>query len=385
MKLSDISWNNIRRRKGKIVLLVLGLTIGVTTVVALQAITSTMRADVAARLDEFGANIMIVPRSSSLSLSYGGLTVSSATYDVGELTNEDVAAIASIPNAANVSIVAPKLLSAVEIGGRTALVAGVDFDAELELNKWWRLIGRAPQSENEAIAGARLAGLLNLSVGSSVTVGDREFQIVAVLAENGQQDDDVLFIDLGSAQRALGRPAAVSLIQVAALCNACPIEDIVTQIQAVLPQARVTALRQAVALRMQTVDQLARFAYMLSGVVLVIGGLVVLTTMLGAVAERRQEIGLFRAMGFRGRHVVQVILTESALVSLVGGALGWLIGMTVAMLMAPSITQVNASVHWDLGLALGAIGVALVVGLLSSLYPALRAARLDPTTALRSL
>jgi putative ABC transport system permease protein len=261
----------------------------------------------------------------------------------------------------------------------------VDFDAELELNKWWRLIGRAPQSEDEAIAGARLAALLNLSAGSSVTVGDREFQIVAVLAENGQQDDDVLFIDLGSAQRALGRPAAVSLIQVAALCNACPIEDIVTQIQAALPQARVTALRQAVTLRMQTVDQLARFAFLLSGVVLVIGGLVVLTTMLGAVAERRQEIGLFRAMGFRGRHVVQVILTESALVSLVGGLLGWLIGMGVAALLAPSITQVSAPVHWDLWLALGAIGVALVVGLLSSLYPALRAARLDPTTALRSL
>ena len=161
MRLIDIAWNNLHRRKGKVLLLVLGLTIGVTTVVALQAITQTMEADVATKLDEFGANILIVPRSDSLSLSYGGLTVSSAAYDVGELTAQDADHILTIPNAANISVIAPKLLSAVELSAqgqdRLVLVAGVDFDQELRLKKWWRLIGRSPESDSQAIVGSRVA------------------------------------------------------------------------------------------------------------------------------------------------------------------------------------------------------------------------------------
>ncbi|NIV32380.1 MAG: FtsX-like permease family protein [Anaerolineae bacterium] len=159
----------------------------------------------------------------------------------------------------------------------------------------------------------------------------------------------------------------------------------VEQIGGVLPQARVTALRQAVTLRMETVGQLSRFALAVSAVVVVIGGLVVLTTMLGAVAERRQEIGLFRALGFRKRHVMRIILGEAVLVSLGGGLLGWLLGMGAAVALAPRLANVVTPVTWSPALAFGAVGGALLVGLLASLYPAAHAARLDPTTALRSL
>jgi putative ABC transport system permease protein len=385
MKLVDIAWNDLRRRRGKALLLVLGLAVGITTVVALQAITHTLRADVEVKLDEYGANILIVPRSNTLSLSYGGLTVSAAAYDVGELTERDVGLLWTIPFSRNLSIVAPKLLSAVEIADQTVLVAGVDFASELELKKWWRLEGRAPEADDEAVVGARVASLLGLDMGSLVQVGNGTFRIVAVLAENGTQDDDILFIDLDAARRVLGRPGSVSLIEVAALCSACPVEEIVKQIEAVLPQARVSALRQAVTLRMETVEQLSRFSLLLSGVVLFIGGLVVLTTMMGAVSERRQEIGLFRAIGFRGAHIVRIILTEAALLSVVGGLLGWLVGMAAAVLLAPGIARADIAVSWDPWLAVGAVGLALIVGLLASLYPAVRAARLDPTTALRSL
>jgi putative ABC transport system permease protein len=163
------------------------------------------------------------------------------------------------------------------------------------------------------------------------------------------------------------------------------VEDMVKQISGVLPQARVTALRQAVTLRMDTVGQLGRFAMAVSAVVMAIGSLVVLTTMMGAVAERRQEIGLFRALGFRQRHVMGIILGEAAVVSLLGGLFGWLLGMGAAVVLAPRLAAVTMPVLWSPWLALGAIGGALLVGLLASLYPATNAARLDPTTALRSL
>jgi len=271
------------------------------------------------------------------------------------------------------------------LGGRQVLVAGVLFDEELRLKQWWHVRGEHPTSPDEALAGARLAQILNLEPGDSLDVKGQLVRVVGVLAENGSQDDDILFIDLSVAQRMMNKPDGISLVEVAALCTACPIDEMVDQISAALPQGRVTALRQAVTLRMETVGQLTRFAVAVSAVVIAIGTLVVLTSMLGAVSERRQEIGLFRALGFRQGHIVRVILSEACLISLSGGVVGWLLGMGTAVMLAPFVAQVTAQVSWDPWLAVSTVGGALLIGLLGSLYPAIHAAKLDPTTALRSL
>jgi putative ABC transport system permease protein len=385
MSLIDVVIHNLRRRKGRKALLMLGMTIGAATVVALTAIMQTMNADVATKLDEYGANILIVPQANGLSLSYGGVAVASAAYDVAELTLSELERIQTIKNAKNISVVAPKLLGAFNVGGRSILAAGVRFEDELRLKQWWRVEGQEPLATDEALAGLRLAQALELRPGSQLEISGRSLRVVGILAENGSQDDDILFIDLNTAQQIMNKPGSVSLVEVAALCTACPVEDMVEQIAAVLPQARVTALRQAVTLRMETVGQLSRFALVVSIVVVAIGGLVVLTTMLGAVAERRQEIGLFRALGFRQRHVMEIVLGEAAVMTLAGGALGWLLGMGMAVLLTPRLAGVTAPVLWDLRLALAATGGAVLVGVAASLYPAMHAARLDPTTALRSL
>ncbi|HNS52502.1 MAG TPA: ABC transporter permease [Anaerolineae bacterium] len=386
MRLTDVSLSNLRRRKGRMALLVAGLMIGVATVVALTAITTTMRADIASKMDQYGANILIVPEANDLTLSYGGVTVASAAFDVSELTMPDLEQIGTIKDAASVAIVAPKLLGTATVGGQSVLVAGVRFSDEIRLKQWWHVSqGMEPAAMGDALLGSRLATTLGLGPGDRVQVEGQAFQVVGVLAENGSQDDDILFIDLAAAQQAMGKPGLVSLAEVAALCDACPVEEMVDQISGVLPQARVTALRQAVQLRMDTVGQLEQFALAVSAVVVVIGALVVLTTMLGAVSERRQEIGLFRALGFRQSHVMRIVLSEAALVSVAGGLLGWLMGMGAAVVLAPRLAGVTEPVAWSPWLALAALGGALLVGLLASLYPARSAARLDPSMALRSL
>jgi putative ABC transport system permease protein len=386
MRLIDVALNNLRRRKGRMSLLVFGLMIGVATVVALTAITTTLRADIASKMDQYGANILIVPDANDLSLSYGGVTVASAAFDVGELTMPDLVQIETIKDAASIAIVAPKLLGTTNVGGQNVLVAGVRFPDEIRLKQWWHVSqGMEPSDPMDALLGSRLATALGLGPGDRVEIQGQSFQVVGVLAENGSQDDDILFIDLAEAQQAMGKPGSVSLAEVAALCNACPVEEMVDQISGVLPQARVTALRQAVQLRMDTVGQLEKFALAVSAVVVAIGSLVVLTTMLGAVAERRQEIGLFRALGFRQTHVMRVILSEAALVSVAGGLCGWLLGMGAAIILAPRLAGVTEPVIWSPWLAFASLGGALMIGLLASLYPARSAAKLDPSIALRSL
>ncbi len=409
MRLYDISLKGLRRRLGRMLLLLLSLATAVATLVTLVTITRSMNHSVAHRMDEFGANIVIVPQASDLAVSYGGITVGSAAYDVGVLMLADLEPIGSIRNARNVSVLAPKLVSAVSLESREVLMAGVIFPDEIRLKQWWQVHGAYPvgatdapvatlgghramaqmeagvSGADQAVLGSRLAHELGLAPGDMLVVEGRNLQIVGVLEENGSQDDQILFVDLTLAQQIAHRPGEINLVEIAALCSDCPVEELVRQISEVLPQGRVTAVRQAVTLRAETVDQLTRFAVVVSAVVTLIGGLIVLTTMLGAVTERRHEIGLFRALGFRRAHIERVILGEALVISLAGGIVGWAAGMGVVALLRPTIDELAMTSPWDPALALAALGGTLVVGLAGSLYPALRAAALDPVTALRAL
>lgn len=383
MRLTDISLNNLKRRKSKMLFLVLGLLIGVATVVTLVSVTQTMHTDIQNKIDQFGANIVVTPKADDLALSYGGVTVSNATYDVKELHTDDAARIKLIPLRANIANVAPKLVGAVDVGGSKVLLVGVDFPSELRLKKWWEIVGQEPAAPDEVLLGYNAASRLAAMPGNTITINGRPFQVAGTLKELGSSEDGAIFADLGAAQQVLGKPGAVSLIEVSALCKACPVEDIVQQISMELPDARVSALAQAVKSRQQTVDQLTSFSLAISLVVLLIGGLVVLTTMMSAVNERTREIGIFRAIGFRRTHIARVILFEALLVSLMGGVLGWFLGMLASMVLAPRVAQLSSGVEWNPLLALGAVALAVSIGLAGSIYPAIRAANLDPAEALR--
>jgi len=384
MRLSTIALNNLRRRRGKAVLLVLGLAVGVATVVSMLAITQALKADTERKIDQFGANILVVPRSDDLALSYGGVAVGVSSA-VQELSADDAAAIRTIKNAENVSTVAPKLLGAVEVAQTRVLLVGVDFEQELRLKRWWSFEGKEPQGPDQLIVGQEAAHRLKVGPGSDLEILGRQFTVTAVLNPLGSQEDGLIYADLGAVQGLLGKPGRISLIEVSALCSTCPIDQIVEQISEKLPGSKVTALAQVMKSREQTVDQLGNFSLAVSGLVLLVGGLVVLTTMMSSVNERTREIGIFRAVGFRKSHVVRIVLMEALLLSLLSGLVGWAVGTAGSSLVASQVAKLEVSVSWDPLLAAAALGLALLVGFAGSIYPALRASSLDPAEALRSI
>ena len=124
MRISTIALANLKRRKGRAAFLVIGIAIGIGTAVALLSLSGSIKEEIGAQLDRFGANIVVVPQSNNLSLDYGGVAVSSVSFDVQQLKGEDAASVYDIPLRNRISLVSPKLLGAVRVGDLDVLLAG---------------------------------------------------------------------------------------------------------------------------------------------------------------------------------------------------------------------------------------------------------------------
>jgi putative ABC transport system permease protein len=387
MKLIDISLNNLLRKKGRTFFLVSGLAIGIGAAVAMTSVGDAMNKEVMHALDEFGANILVLPASEGLPLSYGGLTVSAVNTGGRELTTNDVDKIRTIKNKQNISTVAPKLLVQTEIKGTKVLIAGVDFKAEQRLKKWWRVAaGIKPQEQGEALIGKDAAARLHIAPGDNMALGRENLRVSGVLDNTGSQDDGLIFVDITWLQRKFQKGNAVSLIELSALCSGCPIEDMVKQVNSVLPGARAVAVKETVELKMQAMHYFHKFSLGISALLLIVAGMIIFFAMTASVKERVQEIGLFRAIGFRTGHIIQVLLIEAFIVSLLAGIVGYIVGINSPRFVAPYLMSAyNLTFEFDPMLAAGALVSSVLVGLLASIYPALRAGRLDPVEALKTL
>ena len=384
MTLKDIAVSNLRRRKAKAAFVLAGLLIGVATVVALISLTEAMKHDINHKLEMYGANILIVPKTENLSLTYGGLSLGGVSFDMKEIREQDLERVRDIKNSANLAAVGPMVLGPVDIGGKHVLMAGVDFQAFGILRPWWLIKGKVPE-EAGVLLGSEVVRLTGLGPGDKLKVNGRELPVTGVLEATGSQDDGLVFAPLPVAQKLLGKEGKITMAEVAALCSGCPIEEMVKQISEQLPGANVMGIQQVVKGRMETIGQFQKFSYGVSGLVLFVGSLMVLVTMMGSVRERTVEIGIFRAMGFRRGHVIRVILLEAALISGVAGILGYVAGFGATKAMLPFFTEHGAMVSWNPMLAGAAFVLALFLGIVSTMYPALVAARLDPNEALRAL
>jgi len=385
MRLRDIAISNIRRRKSKFFFLVFGLTVGITTVVSLISMTRMMNDDLSNKLDAFGANILIIPRSEDLALSYGGMSFGGVSIDVQNLKETDLPKIRNIEVRDNVNMVSPKLIGVVEIEGKRVPLMGVLFDEELRLKKWWKIHGARPKARDEVLLGNEAAVQLFKSAGDTLSIERRGVKVAGVLDETGSQDDFLIFADLKFVQDVMKKPGFLSLIDVSAFCNTCPIEEIVRQISKELPHAKVTAVKQTLETKMETLNQFRKFSLGISVIVLLIGGLIVFISMMASVNERKREIGIFRAIGFRRSHVVRIIFLEALIVGGLAGLLGIVFGLGVSMAVGPVITGVKSGVVVDPLLGIGVLLLSAGIGILSSAYPAFQASKLDPTVALRSL
>jgi putative ABC transport system permease protein len=385
MTLKEISIRNLIRRKGKAAFVLAGLVIGVATVVAIVSFVDAMTSDINDKLEKYGANILIVPKTENLTLTYGGLSLGGVSFEMEEIREIELGRVKTIKNARNIAALGPLVLGVINVKNKRILLAGVDFKVSGILKPWWRIQGMYPEG-NGIILGAEVARILRLQPGTALDVNGTPLEVTGILEPTGSQDDQLAFARLTTAQSLFNKKGKVSMVEVAALCNDCPINDLVQQLTDVLPGAKVMAIQQVVKGRMEALDQFKKFSYGVSGVIMLIGSLVVLVTMMGSVRERTEEIGIFRAIGFRKQHVMKIVFMEAAIVSGLAGVIGYLVGLGGAKVAIGFFSEGQpGSVPFDFTLAAVAFAIALLVGMVSSAYPAFMAARMDPNEALRAL
>jgi putative ABC transport system permease protein len=377
----------LRTRRLRAALSALGIAIGIASMVAVLGISDSSRADLLSALDRLGTNLLTVNAGSSV---FG--TASTLPEEAEEMVRRigPVRAASAVTEvSANVyrsdqipdfetnglSVVAADPVLLDTLGGTVAEGAFLN-----------RATARYPTVVLGSVAAVRL-GMTGAGIGAQVWLGERWFTVIGIL------DALPLSPDLDRSVL-IGRPVAERLLDASESASQIYVradpED-VEAVQAVLaatanPQSpeEVSVTRPSDALEARDAAERA-FTSLLVGlgaVALLVGGIGIANVMVIGVLERRSEIGLRRALGATKRHVRAQFLTEALILSAIGGITGAALGAVVTVAFARA--QDWAVVVPPVAIASG-VGAALLIGAVAGLYPAIRAARLSPTDALRSV
>jgi putative ABC transport system permease protein len=384
--LARIGAGGLRARRVRTGLTALGIAIGIAAMMAVLGISESSRADLLATLDRLGTNLLTVNAGQTLFGESSALP-EEAPGMIGRIAPvEGVSGVESIPVAVRRTDLIPKA----ETGGISVIAADGSLLGTLEGTiADGRNLDAATARYPTVVLGATAArrlGIPDVGIGAVVDIGGNWFAVIGILEPLPltPEIDRSAIIGLPIARDLFDATGSPTTIYVRASYAA--IEDV----RAVLPatanpanpeEVQVSRPSEAIAARAAAATTFTALFLGLGAVALLVGGLGIANVMLMAVLERRSEIGLRRALGATRGHIVGQFLTESLVLAGSGGIVGVVLGSVVTVLYAGSQGWLVA-LPW-VGIA-GGVGLAIAIGAIAGLYPAVRAARTAPTDALRT-
>ena len=384
--LARIGAGGLRARRIRTGLTALGIAIGIAAMMAVLGISESSRADLLATLDRLGTNLLTVSAGQTLFGESSALPEESPGM-IGRIGPiEGVAGIEAI----QVSVRRTDLIPEVETGGISVAAADENLLATLEgaLADGRNLdaaIARYPTVVLGATAARRL-GITDVGAGAMIDIGGHWFVVVGILEPLPltPEIDRTAIIGLPIARDLFDATGSPTTIYVRA--SDAAIDEVRTVLAATANPAnpeevQVSRPSEVIAAEAAAATTFTALFLGLGAVALFVGGLGIANVMLMAVLERRSEIGLRRALGATRGHIVGQFLTESLLLAGTGGIVGVALGCGVTILYAGSQGWLVA-LPW-VGIV-GGVALAVVIGAVAGLYPAIRAARTAPTDALRT-
>ena len=392
MSYLSIVLKNLNNRKLRALLTITGIIIGVAAIVALFAVSQGLQNAITAQFEEIGTDkIFVFPKSS----------IQSGNIPVG-LTTKDVKTVEKLPYFDDVTSYIVNSGFA-EFGKEKEFFLQLNGIEAEDTKKAFQSIGREVEEgrffkKNEkfvVIIGAKVAEDIfdkEVRIGNKLKVKDQKLTVVGILESVGNPDDDsAVYMPMNTARQLFDKPDEVNFIQLD-VKQGVDINFVAQKVK-----DRLEDVRDKEDFEVLTPEQfLETFGNILGVVQAVLGGIAAISILVGAIVimnsmytsvlERTKEIGIMKAIGARNSSIVLLFLIESALIGLVGGIIGVVLGSGIAKLVEVIASQAGFEIlliKINPSFILFGLGFAVIIGIISGTLPAIQASKLQPVDALR--
>ena len=372
------------RNKTRSSLAIIGIAIGIIVIVALGMVTGGLKNSTQSTLKAGAAEITVVQAGSN---GFGSSASINDSYVADLLNVSGVKDTAGTLRASNTSTGTTNSNSSqAGFGGEGITITGIDSN-KLSLAGVDSVNGTAftNSSTNEVIIGKTEAQSLNKTVGDTINLFGKDFTITGTFETGNFMTDNGIMMPLSTLQNLTSNDGKVSDILVKVTDNA-NVTTVSQSIENTYPNQLSTTTAASSSDRInQGLSFIDTASWAISLLAIFIGAVGVINTMIMTVYERTREIGVLKAVGWKDRRILGMILGESIVLTLIAFVVGTVIavvGVEVLLTLVPSVGSVIKP-SFAIDIFLRAFGIAFIVGIVGGLYPAYRASRLSPTEALR--
>jgi putative ABC transport system permease protein len=348
-----ILWKLLGASRGRLILALVALTSGAAVTSALLNVNLDAEHKLTQEFRTLGANVVIAPPSGG---SDGALADAGVMDRITGLDAPQIVAAA------------PYLYVAANSGTQPIILAGTWFDQVAKMNSWWKIDGSRIASRDshlQCLVGSAAARHLGLATGSPIELrsGDRTVSLkVAGIVTTGGSEDSQIFTDLGVAQDLAGLPGRVSLVQLSISGTTAEIDAVTKRLAVSLPGLDVRPVRQISAAEGSILGRIKGLIFWTISLILTLSMLGVLASMAALAMERSRDVGLMKALGGTVSRIMRLFLAEAGALGIIGGTIGFLIGILLARWMGGRVFGVAISprpVVFPLTVAL-TVAVALI-------------------------
>ncbi|MCD8511880.1 MAG: ABC transporter permease [Bacillus sp. (in: Bacteria)] len=372
-------WRNKRRVMGMFLCLVIVLT----TISSLYHLLETMNDSLGKTFDEIGANIIITPKQDELDLAFGHITIQGERK---KLQLNEIDKVHQIQYSNYIAHISPKLIDEVTLNKMSAAVMGLFFENEKKVKMDMTYEGQYPVDTKEILVGSEVAAKHSISIDDTLTFFNEDFNVTGILHDQSHKEmNHFIFMDLTKAQALFNRPNEISLIEIAAHCHRCPVHEIAGQIRVEMTGAEVRPLMDIALAREVTLDRFRMFFYVVAIILLLAGSYLLIYFMSSYTSKRRQEIGIFRTIGFENKTLEKIILGEAFWMGTIGGLVSYITSLLVVAFSNFLWFENSLLINIAILNFLAVMGLSILMMAIAVIGPLRYASTLDPVRALHNL
>jgi len=283
------------------------------------------------------------------------------------------------------AIFTPRLYEETTVAGKRVVVTGVRPQDEYKARFWWEVdAGQLLAGGDEVMVGKVFASVTGVKVGDTLEINRRLLTVRGILRETDSPDDYMIFGDLKTVQTVFGKPNLVSLVNVRAMCNYCPVGDAELAINQKVVGVRATSQREIAEAQHKILKNVTNVILSLVLLSLGIACMAVFNMVMGTIHNRIREVGLLKVVGASRAQLVRLFMYEAVAIGVIGGLAGYGAGYLLAITVGPALVSTAViEGHWWHPLL--AVAAATLTSVVATLYPALHVSRIRAAEAFRAL